>query len=132
MSYSATLTLPKGCTKVQEQEMMYLEGGGTGTLIKSERLYRLKASDCLDIRDRLTETATAATEVALLLADMYGIQFAIASAAVAALTVSAAVFFDRAAQGNGAAIYRYTYADDGATVNPSITGTYTEYGFVRL
>lgn len=51
MSYSATLTLPKGCTKVQEQEMMYLEGGGTGTLIKSERLYRLKASDCLDIRD---------------------------------------------------------------------------------
>lgn len=131
MSYVATLTLPKGYTKVQEQEMMYLEGGGTGTLIKKERIHRLYPNDCLEIRDYLADTAATHTELALFLVD-FGIPFAIASAAIAALSVSASVFFNKASRGNGAAVYKYTYADDGGTVNPSPTGTYTEYGFVYL
>ena len=130
MSYAATLTLPNGHVKVREEEMMYLEGGGT--LINTEAIYTLTPSQCIEARDMLAGSAQTNAEIASILAVAFGWQYAIVHAAITALYVSASYFFNRAATGNGCAIIEYTYATNGGTVNPPATGTYTKHEFKYL
>lgn len=118
MTNKGSILLPEGGVAIAEKEMTYLEGGGD--LISSSLRHKLTVTACANIRDALVRQGEGFATATSILATTGQIPQTIASAAILSLTVSASVFFNKAAIGRGAGIFYEVYSGGGGTVNPGL------------